>query len=84
MQPGRLGVFADPSAFDLARDPNPHLGFAFGQHFCLGTHLARLILRVEFEELLGRFSSIELDGEPEGVWSNFVGGLKHLPAAVSG
>ncbi|MGO8824617.1 MAG: cytochrome P450 [Acidimicrobiales bacterium] len=76
-------AFPDPSAFDLARDPNPHLGFAFGQHFCLGTHLARLILRVEFEELLGRFSSIELDGEPEGVWSNFVGGLKHLPAAVS-
>jgi cytochrome P450 len=76
-------VFDHASAFDVSRDPNPHLGFAFGQHFCLGTHLARLILRIEFEELLGRFSSIELDGEPQGVWSNFVGGLKYLPVEVS-
>ena len=76
-------VFADPDVFDVGRVPNPHLGFAFGQHFCLGTHLARLILRVEFEELLGRFSTIELAGAPQGVWSNFVGGLKHLPVAVS-
>jgi cytochrome P450 len=76
-------VFADPAVFDVCRDPNPHIGFAFGQHFCLGAHLARLILRVEFEELLRRFSSIELAGEPQGVWSNFVGGLKHLPVAVS-
>ena len=76
-------VFADPGVFDVGRDPNPQIGFAFGQHFCLGTHLARLILRVEFEELLGRFSTIELAGAPQGVWSNFVGGLKHLPVAVS-
>jgi cytochrome P450 len=76
-------VFTDPGIFDIGRDPNPHIGFAFGQHFCLGTHLARLILRVEFEELLRRFSTIELAGEPQGVWSNFVGGLKHLAVRVA-
>jgi cytochrome P450 len=75
-------VFIDPGRFDVTRDPNPHIGFAFGQHFCLGAHLARLILRIEFEELLSRFSTIELAGEPQGVWSNFVGGLKHLLVKV--
>jgi cytochrome P450 len=75
-------VFSHPGRFDVSRDPNPHIGFAFGQHFCLGAHLARLILRIEFEELLSRFSTVELAGEPLGVWSNFVGGLKYLPVRV--
>ena len=45
-------VFADPQAFDIHRDPNPHLSFGTGEHFCLGVHLARLEGRVFFEELL--------------------------------
>ena len=76
-------AFVEPEQYDLGRDPNPHLGFSFGQHVCLGAHLARMILRVEFEEILRQFPKIELAGEPQGVWSNFVGGLKHLPVRVS-
>ena len=75
--------FDDPFRFDVRRSPNRHLGFAFGEHFCLGAHLARLTLRVEFEELLGRFRTFELAGEPVRVRSNFVGGLKHLPLVVT-
>lgn len=54
-----------------------------GEHYCLGVHLARLILRVEFEELFARFGRFELAGEPERVRSNFVGGLKHLPIRLT-
>lgn len=75
--------FADPDRFDIRRTPNRHLGFAYGEHYCLGVHLARLILRVEFEELLARFRDIELTGEPARVRSNFVGGLKHLPVRLT-
>jgi cytochrome P450 len=49
-------VFADPDVFDISRKPNPHLGFGQGVHYCLGANLARLELRVLFEELLSRFS----------------------------
>lgn len=76
-------IFVEPNRYDVGRDPNPHLGYSFGEHFCLGAHLTRLILRVEFEEILRRFPKIELAGEPQGVWSNFVGGLKRLPVRVS-
>jgi cholest-4-en-3-one 26-monooxygenase len=75
-------VFDDPDRFDLRRDPNPHVGFSFGEHFCLGAHLARLTLRVEFETLVERFADVELVGEPVRVRSNFVGGLKHLPVRL--
>jgi cholest-4-en-3-one 26-monooxygenase len=75
--------FPDPYRFDIRRSPNRHLAFAYGEHFCLGAHLARLILRVEFEELLGRFRGFELAGEPVRVRSNFVGGLKHLPLRLT-
>ncbi|MDH4171450.1 MAG: cytochrome P450, partial [Acidimicrobiia bacterium] len=57
-------VFDDPHRFDIRRDPNPHLSFGVAEHFCLGAHLARLEGRVFFEELLGRFGSIELVGPP--------------------
>jgi cytochrome P450 len=71
--------FAEPFSYDITRTPNRHLGFGFGEHYCLGVHLARLTLRIEFEEIVTRFKSIELAGEPVRVRSNFVGGLKHLP-----
>ena len=75
--------FPDPFRFDIRRSPNRHLGFAYGEHFCLGAHLARLTLRVEFEELLSRFGTFELTGPPVRVRSNFVGGLKRLPMRLT-
>lgn len=75
--------FDDPFRFDVTRQSNRHLGFAYGEHYCLGVHLARLTLRVEFEEILTRFTDIELTGEPSRVHSNFVGGLKHLPVRMT-
>ena len=55
-------VFPDADRFDVARDPNPHLAFGIGQHFCLGAQLARLQLRVMFSELLDRLPNVELTG----------------------
>jgi cytochrome P450 len=75
-------VFDEPDRFDIRRDPNPHIGFSFGEHFCLGAHLARLTLRVEFETLAEHVADVELVGEPVRVRSNFVGGLKHLPVRL--
>jgi cytochrome P450 len=72
-------VFEDPFVFDIGRTPNDHLAFGLGEHFCLGAGLARLEIRVMFEELLRRFPSIELAGPPERLRSNFIGGIKHLP-----
>jgi cytochrome P450 family 142 subfamily A polypeptide 1 len=51
-------VFADADSVDLGRDPNPHIAFGFGTHFCLGAHLARLTLRVALEELVARFTRL--------------------------
>jgi cytochrome P450 len=75
-------VFDEPFRFDVTRSPNRHLGFAYGEHFCLGVHLARLTLLVEFSELFAKFKGFELTGPPVRVRSNFVGGLKHLPMRV--
>ncbi|WP_184541278.1 cytochrome P450 [Streptosporangium becharense] len=72
-------VFADPFRFDVGRDPNRHLAFGFGVHFCLGAALARMETRAFFAELLPRLDSIELAGDPELSATTFVGGLKHLP-----
>jgi cytochrome P450 len=75
-------VFADPDRFDIGRSPNPHLSFGFGEHHCLGIHLARLEGRVFFEELLSAFSTIELAGEPVRVRSNLNNALKRLPVSL--
>ncbi len=72
-------VFADPFAFRIDRDPNPHLGFGVGEHFCLGAHLARLDLEVFFRQLAERLESIELTAPVERLHASFVGGPKHVP-----
>jgi cytochrome P450 len=76
-------VFADPFRFDVGRDPNKHLAFGYGVHFCLGAALARMEVSSFFSELIPRLKSIELTGDPESVATTFVGGLKHLPVRYS-
>jgi cytochrome P450 len=72
-------VFPDPFRFDVGRDPNKHLAFGFGVHYCLGAALARMETRALFSALLPRLESIELAGPSEWKATTFVGGLKHLP-----
>jgi cytochrome P450 len=72
-------VFEDPFRFDVRRDPNPHLAFGHGNHFCIGANLARLEIRVMFEELLDRFDDFALTGPVEWVRSNKHTGIRHMP-----
>jgi cytochrome P450 len=72
-------VFADPFRFDVRRDPNPHLTFGYGNHFCLGAALARTEMRVVFAGLLERFTEVELDGPIEWTRSNKHTGVRHMP-----
>jgi cytochrome P450 len=74
-------AFEDPFRFDVGRPDNKHAAFGHGVHFCLGAHLARLELRVFFEELLARVDDVQLAGEPSRAATVFVGGLKHLPVS---
>jgi cytochrome P450 len=76
-------VFTAPFRFDVGRDPNKHLAFGYGVHFCLGAALARMEVSSFFSELVPRLKSIELTGKPEHVATTFVGGLKHLPVRYS-
>ena len=76
--------FPDPRKFDAAREANRHLAFGAGAHQCLGLHLARLEMRILFEELLDRLERVELAGEPRRAKSTFVGGLKTLPLRFVG
>jgi cytochrome P450 len=72
-------IFSDPYAFRVDRQPNKQIAFGYGVHSCLGQHLARLEMRVLFEELLPKLRSIELGGTPRRANSNFVGGPKSVP-----
>jgi cytochrome P450 len=75
-------AFENPHTFDLTRTSNPHLGFGGGgPHFCLGSQLAKAELRNLFRELLTRLKTVEF-GEPDLLYSNFVHGVKRLPAHV--
>jgi cytochrome P450 len=74
-------VFEDPFRFDVGRPDNKQVAFGYGVHFCLGAHLARLELRIFFEELLARVGDLQLAGEPSRSATVFVGGLKHLPVS---
>ncbi|WP_147945251.1 MULTISPECIES: cytochrome P450 [Microbispora] len=77
-------VFADPYAFDVTRENNDHITFGKGSpHFCLGNSLARLEIRIMFEELLPRLADIRLAGDVRRVRSNFVNGIKELPVTVT-
>jgi cytochrome P450 len=76
-------VFDEPFRFDVSRDPNKHVAFGYGVHFCLGAALARMEMNSLFTELIPRLDSIELAGEPELSATTFVGGLKHLPIRYS-
>jgi cytochrome P450 len=75
--------FADPTSFLVDRDPNPHLAFGHGAHFCLGAHLARMEIRVALSETLEAYSHFSLDGEPEWTRSNRHTGLRHLPLRLT-
>ncbi|MGY1593475.1 cytochrome P450 [Geodermatophilus sp. SYSU D00708] len=72
-------VFAEPDTFDVRRSPNPHLSFGHGPHFCLGGQLARVQMRALFGELLRRTTTLDLDGPPALLRSNFQRGVKRLP-----
>ncbi len=76
-------VFDEPETFRIDRNPNPHVAFGFGPHFCMGANLARMEIKVVFEELFRRLPDITLvdpDRLPDRTPSAFVAGLKHMPA----
>jgi cytochrome P450 family 142 subfamily A polypeptide 1 len=85
-------VFPDPFRFDIGRQPNEHVAFGFGSHFCLGSSLARLELRIMVERLLDRLPDLELvdpGHEPHHRAANFVSGYEDMavrftPAAPVG
>ncbi|BBZ11985.1 cytochrome P450 [Mycobacterium branderi] len=77
-------VFDHADEFDITRKPNPHLGFGQGVHYCLGANLARLELRVLFEELLSRFSAVRVVQPVEWTRSNRHTGIRHLVVELSG
>ena len=72
-------IFDNPDVFDVRRDATNHIAFGAGPHMCLGQHLAKLEMRLLFEELMPHIESIELAGAPRLVETNFVGGYKSLP-----
>ncbi|MGH9024952.1 MAG: cytochrome P450 [Acidimicrobiia bacterium] len=78
--------FIDPDRFDAARQPNEHVAFGFGAHYCLGQALARLELNVMFEQLLGRLPDLELAADPASLprrRANFISGLESMPVRFS-
>ncbi len=77
-------IFSEPNTFDVGRDPNPHIAFGGGgPHFCLGTNLARMEIRVMFEHLLDRMPDVRQDGEVQRLQSQFINGVKHIPVAFT-
>ena len=76
-------VFEAPYEFRVDRRPNKHISFGYGAHLCLGQHLAKMEMRILFEELLPRLSSVELAGEPKLTQASFVNGPKSVPIRFS-
>jgi len=77
-------VFTSPQEFDIGRDPNPHVGFGGGPHFCLGRHLAALELRVLLAALAQKTPGIRPSGEVSRLRSNFLNGIKRMPVLLTG
>lgn len=75
-------VFPDPYKFDVARSPNRHLAFGLGPHYCVGASLARVALRLFFEEFVKLADGFELAGHVEHLRSNFTAGIKRMPITV--
>jgi len=75
-------VFADPFAFDVARQPNKHLALGHGTHFCLGAALARIEIRLVLDVLLDRIAALELTGPLEWARTNKHTGLRHMPVRL--
>ena len=76
--------WSDPYEFDSLRSPNQHVAFGLqSPHLCLGAHLARLEMRVIFEEMAKRWTKVEIVGKPERFRSNFISGIKYLPVKVT-
>jgi len=78
-------VFPDPDRFDITRDPNPHLAFGIGAHFCLGANLARAELRIMIEALVERFPDMRVapGGAAERMASTLVSGIRRLPVVYA-
>ena len=71
--------FDRPERFDVERAPNNHVAFGYGEHFCLGAHLARLEMRVMFDQVTSRLNEVELAGPIERLRSNSIAGIKRMP-----
>jgi cytochrome P450 len=76
--------FPDPFTFDIHRSPNAHVAFGLmSPHLCLGAQLARMEIKILFEELLPRLADVRFDGEIARLRSNFIAGIKRLPITVT-
>ena len=75
-------AFDHPHKFDVTRQPNLHMGFSGGPHFCVGGPLAKMEISFALQEVLDRYDGIEIIGPVERVHANFVGGLKRLPVRL--
>ncbi|MGO9061081.1 MAG: cytochrome P450 [Candidatus Binataceae bacterium] len=75
-------AFANPDRLDVGRTPNDHLGFGYGEHFCIGAHLARLEIRLMLEQLIRRKIEVRLVGKPERMASLQMRGLKRMPVRL--
>jgi cytochrome P450 len=71
-------VFSEPNRFDVTRDPNPHLAFGVGEHFCLGASLARMQLRTIFHEVVTRLPDMNVSEPPRRLRGNFIDGIKEM------
>src|SRR5262249_48498219 len=76
-------VFTEPYTFDIARNPNPHLAFGRGTHFCLGAALARMEIRVVLDALLDKVGEVSVTGPVEDVRSNKHAGVRHMPVHMT-
>ena len=75
-------IFDDPFVFDIQRQPNKHLGFGVGSHYCVGYAMAKLCLRILFEEIIDAVDDMQPAGPVEHLRSNLVAGYVHIPVVA--